>query len=249
MRLKEVWPGGGDPHFEDPFASASKLRLLSGGGGLVSTARDYLKIGQALLDGGMCPISSSGSGGGGEGGDGERKRILSPQTIALMARNHLPGGKDLAEMGCPLLFGLNRRGQSFGLGFGVVDDAAAFGCLASEGELSWNGAVNTVFWADPKQGIVVVFVTQLLTTDKGFRRKLRTLVNQAVVGDGRDGEGGSSLSSWSSSSSSSSSWSSWSSSSAPSPSSVALAAAAAAVCVVAAAAAVAAAVARRRRET
>ena len=55
-------------------------------------------------------------------------------------------------------------------------DAAAFGCNASDGEFSWNGAINTVFWADPKEGISVVFHTQMLTNDRRLRRELRALV-------------------------------------------------------------------------
>ena len=86
---------------------------LSGGGGLVSTAADYLRFAHMLL-------------GGGEAGG---TRLLGPRTLAYMARNHLPGGVDLAAFGRPLFAETIFEGVGFGLGFSVVEDPVA-GALA-----------------------------------------------------------------------------------------------------------------------
>lgn len=164
-RLKVLWTGTSAG--QDPFVEEKKLKLLSGGGGLVSTVSDFLKFADCITCGGRT------SGG---------EVLLGPKTLKFMMMNHLPSGADIAAMGDPQWLGLNRRGQGFGLGGAVITDPAEFGCNSSQGEFSWNGAINTVYWSDPQEGISVCFATQLLTTNREFRRHLRTLVNGAVVG-------------------------------------------------------------------
>src|SRR5690606_27580014 len=129
------------------MASARQMtrppRFLSGGGGLVGTGRDYLRFCHMLLN----------------GGELDGVRLLSPRTVAYMARNHLPGGRTLNEMGQSTFAEVAMEGTGFGLGFGTVEDAAAQQNLANEGEYSWGGAASTAFWVDPKDEICVVFMT------------------------------------------------------------------------------------------
>ena len=110
----------------DAFASASYIyggECESGGGGLISTARDYLRFSQMLLN----------------GGELDGARILSPKTIQLMTTNHLG----------ELPMGFGRSGAGFGLGFGVVLNPGEVGEVSSAGEYNWGGAAGTRFWIDP----------------------------------------------------------------------------------------------------
>lgn len=140
--------------------------FLSGGGGLVGTGRDYLRFCHLLLN----------------GGELDGVRLLGPRTVDYMARNHLPDGKLLNQMGQSTFAESAMEGTGFGLGFGIVEDAAALQNLATEGELSWGGAASTAFWVDPLEEICVVFMTQLLPSSTyPMRRQLRTAVLQAVI--------------------------------------------------------------------
>ena len=112
--------------------------MLSGGGGLVSTAADYDRFTPMLLD---RPDSPAGELDG--------VRLLSPRTVGYMARNHLPGGQDLETFGRPLYAESPFRGVGFGLGFAVVIDPVPGKVVCPAGELSWGGAASTTFWIDP----------------------------------------------------------------------------------------------------
>ncbi|HEX8437900.1 serine hydrolase domain-containing protein [Archangium sp.] len=139
---------------------------LSGGGGLVSTTRDYTRFTWMLLNGGEL------------GGT----RLLSPRTVEYMTRNHLPGGVDLTAFGRPLFAETRFDGVGFGLGFGVVIDPVAYRTLVSEGEYHWGGMASTSFWVDPAEDLTVVFMTQLLPSSTyPLRSQLRQLVYQAIV--------------------------------------------------------------------
>lgn len=108
---------------------------FSGGAGLVSTARDYARFGQMLLNGGAL--------------DGAR--LLSPKTIELMTASHtadLPGS------------GLLGGGAQFGLGFRVVTDFGATQTLGSNGTFGWSGIYGTNFWVDPKERLVAIVMVQ-----------------------------------------------------------------------------------------
>jgi CubicO group peptidase (beta-lactamase class C family) len=145
--------------------------MLSGGGGLVSTAADYNRFLQMLL-----PRADSPAG------ELDGVRLLSPRTVAYMGRNHLPGNKDLASFGRPLNAESPMRGVGFGLGFAVVLDPAAGKYVCSAGELSWGGAASTAFWIDPAEELTVSFFTQLIpSTAHPIRSQLRQLVYQALV--------------------------------------------------------------------
>lgn len=154
---------------DDPQSSIyrTKPKLLSGGGGLVSTAGDYLRFCQALL------------------GHGERQgvRLLSRKTVDLMTMNHLAGGKDLATLAPPGQFSEGATaGTGFGLGFSVLMDQRLAQITGSPGQFAWGGAASTAFWIDPEEQLIVIFMTQLLPSSTyPIRRELQTLVNAAIV--------------------------------------------------------------------
>jgi CubicO group peptidase (beta-lactamase class C family) len=161
-------PETGVPHRNDAMGAAvlTPPTLLSGGGGLVSSAADYHRFTQMLL----------------RGGELDGHRVLGERTVAYMALNHLPGGADLMKCGRPLFAESPMAGMGFGLGFSVVLDAAEAKVLSSPGEFSWGGAASTAFWVDPAEELTALFFTQLLpSSTHPIRSQLRTLVYQAVI--------------------------------------------------------------------
>ena len=142
-------------------------RAPSGGGGLVGTAADYLRFCEMLR----------------RGGELDGVRLLGPKTLALMQLNHLPGGRDLADLAPPGMFSeAGYQGVGFGLGFAVTTDPARYGVASSPGEYSWGGMASTAFWVDPVEDVCVVFMTQLMPSSTyPIRRELRTIVNGAIV--------------------------------------------------------------------
>jgi CubicO group peptidase (beta-lactamase class C family) len=167
-------PGkGGSASRLDAMGNAVLHRpgMLSGGGGLVSTAADYHRFTQMLLHQGDSPA-----------GELDGVRLLSPRTVGYMARNHLPGGHDLEAFGRPLYAEAPFRGVGFGLGFAVVIDPVRGQVICSEGELSWGGAASTAFWIDQQEQMTVSFYTQLLPSSAyRIRPQLRQLIYQALV--------------------------------------------------------------------
>lgn len=135
----------------------------SGGGGLVSTARDYLCFLEMLR----------------RGGELEGVRLLQPETVADMTRNHLPG--DIASMGPAEFTRLRLTGVGFGLGFSVILNSREAGVPSPPGEYAWGGAASTAFFVAPSAELCVVFLTQLLPSDAyPLRRELRELVYGAL---------------------------------------------------------------------
>ena len=156
---------------DDPAVSPylAETQFHSGGGGLVSTADDYMRFARMLLN----------------GGELDGARLLGPKTIQLMASNHLPGGKDLTQMSKSLFSEATYAGVGFGLGFGVTIDPAATMLAGSKGDFFWGGAASTFFWVDPVEDLAVVFLTQLLPSSAyPVRRELRTLVYAALTETG-----------------------------------------------------------------
>jgi len=140
--------------------------FVSGGGGLVSTARDYMRFCQMLLN----------------GGELEGARLVSPKTLELMSANHLPGGQDIATMSRSMFSEAAYAGLGFGLGFSTTIDPAATLIPASKGDLSWGGAASTFFWVDPREELAVVLMAQLMPSSSyPIRRELRTLVYSAFT--------------------------------------------------------------------
>ena len=148
----------------------SGVTLLSGGGGLISTARDYWRFCEMLRRGGSL--------------DGVR--ILGPKTVQAMTMARLaPEVRDNGATEYPAshLY----PGQSFGLGAGVITDPAQAGVVSSKGEYSWGGIANTKFWIDPEEDLVVVFMTQVLGTPHSDRHRfdLKVATYQALTDLGR----------------------------------------------------------------
>jgi CubicO group peptidase (beta-lactamase class C family) len=147
---------------------AAPPMLESGGGGLVSTARDYLRFCRMMLNGGAL--------------DGVQ--ILSPKTVALFSLNYLPDGREVADMTLPGMFSESGyAGVGFSLGCGVNVDVAKTRLPGSLGEYFWGGAAATAFWIDPKEELTVVFMTQVIGSEARLtlRRDLRTLVYSAMT--------------------------------------------------------------------
>jgi CubicO group peptidase (beta-lactamase class C family) len=166
--LYAVTPNSPDKVRFDVFGDAFKRppTWLSGGGGLVSTSRDYTRFSQMLLS----------------GGELDGVRILSPRTIHFMSQNHLPGGADLEAFGRPLFAETRYDGVGFGLGFAVTENPVAHKVMCSAGEYYWGGMASTAFWIDPAEDLAVVFMTQLMPSSTyPIRSQLRQLVYQALV--------------------------------------------------------------------
>jgi CubicO group peptidase (beta-lactamase class C family) len=128
-------------------------KSFSGGAGLLSTAPDYARFLQMLLN----------------GGELDGIRILSRKSVELMTVDHLDG----------IEF---QPGQGFGLGFSILEDLGARGTPGSVGEFGWGGAYHSTYWVDPRERLVVVYLTQLIPAGNlDDYAKLRALVYQAIV--------------------------------------------------------------------
>src|SRR5712691_4640994 len=159
------------PFAADP-ATGNPIKLIdvtaapnndSGGAGGVSTAADYLRFSQMLLNGGRL--------------DGVR--VLSRGTVSLMTSDHL-GRLDAALTPGELLLGT--PGYTFGLGFAVRREAGLAGTPGSPGEYMWGGFGGTYFWIDPKEELVGILLTQAPGPLRVYYRKLfKQLVYQALV--------------------------------------------------------------------
>ena len=161
-------PKGGMALQDDPQTSffLKPPTFVSGGGGLVSTAADYLRFCKMLLNGGAL--------------DGVR--LVSPKTLELMSHNHLPGSKDLPDLAVSLFSEVTYAGVGFGLGFAVSVSPARGLLPGSPGDISWGGLASTYFWVDPREQLIVIFMTQLTpSATYPIRRELRTLVYSAFT--------------------------------------------------------------------
>jgi CubicO group peptidase (beta-lactamase class C family) len=137
------------------------VTLFSGGGGLISTAMDYMIFCEMLRNGG----SYNGT------------RILGPKTVQFMTLNHLTDevrNEGVGEYPGSHLY----AGQSFGLGFGVITNPGLAGVISSKGAYSWGGAANTKFWIDPEEDLVAILMTQFLgspwSDETRFNMKIAT---------------------------------------------------------------------------
>lgn len=137
----------------DLRAAPMQGHLVFGGThGLVSTASDYLKFCQMLL----------------QEGKANGQHLLSSKTVELMTLNHL--GE--LEQG---------PGAGFGLGVGVTTDLAATGALGSEGQYYWSGAYCTYFFIDPEEETIAILMTQVTAYSGYYADKMRQFVYQAMV--------------------------------------------------------------------
>ena len=141
-------------------------KLVSGGGGLVSTALDYHRFNTMLLN----------------GGELDGARILGRKTLDLMTQNHLPGKSDLAAMSKSLFSEASNAGTGFGLGFAITDDVAKTMVPGSKGEFYWGGMFSTAFFVDPVEHLSMVFMTQLSPSSfYPIRRELKTMIYAAMT--------------------------------------------------------------------
>ncbi len=166
-RLAALYVHDGQARRQDELGAVATraTRLLSGGGGLLSSAGDYQRFMSMLL---------------GQGRLGET-RLISARTLDLMASNHLPGGADLASFARDSFSEVGQSGVGFGLGFSVVLDRVANRSLVSPGTIAWGGAASTYFWVDRTEGLAVALYTQLLPSwTYPLRRDLQQLVYAAL---------------------------------------------------------------------
>ena len=151
---------GAGEYFEEPT-------FLSGGGGLVSTAQDYQRFCQMLLNGGQL--------------DGAR--ILGPKTIELMTMNHLPDDDELSARALGTWSETANDGVGFGLGFAVLLDLPRTQNVGSVGEYYWGGAASTIFWIDPAEELIAIFMTQFMPSGTfNFRGQIKQLLYPGLVG-------------------------------------------------------------------
>jgi CubicO group peptidase (beta-lactamase class C family) len=138
-------------------------KLLSGGGGTVSTAGDYLRFTQMLLN----------------GGELDGVRLLSRKTVQYMMSDHLGAVRATsAQRGAAYLPG---PGYGFGLGFAVRMETGEAGNAGTPGESNWGGLGGTAFWVDPKEKLAVVWMAQGPGQRAYFRQVLRNHIYGAMV--------------------------------------------------------------------
>jgi CubicO group peptidase (beta-lactamase class C family) len=148
---------------------ARRHHWASGGGGLVSTAADYLRFCQMLLN----------------GGELDGKRLLAPKTIRHMAANHLPPGcayGETARERFGALAPVPEMGYGFGLGFCVRTEPGRSPVPGSVGEYFWGGVLGTYFWIDPAENLVAIFLSQAPDRRLYYRYLSRQLVYAAITG-------------------------------------------------------------------
>jgi CubicO group peptidase (beta-lactamase class C family) len=159
-RLAAVYASGSDmkavrapdgPRGQGDYVDGPR-RSFSGGAGLLSTARDYSRFLQMLLNGGTL----------------DDVRILGPKTVALMTTNQTG-----------TLY--SQTGQGFGLGFSIVENPGADGRVESVGTFGWGGAYGSNYNVDPKERLVLVFMIQQLPNRTDVAAKFPMLVYQALV--------------------------------------------------------------------
>ena len=158
----------GTIELQDDPATSSFLKapsFISGGGGLVSTAQDYLQFCRMLANGGTL---------GGQ-------RLISRKTLSLMTANHLPGSVDLPAMSRSLFSEAAYDGVGFGLGFATSTAAHKTLMPGSDGDFFWGGAASTFFWIDPEEDLIGIFMTQLIPSSTWpVRKEMRTMVYAAL---------------------------------------------------------------------
>ncbi|RKU30548.1 serine hydrolase [Candidatus Poribacteria bacterium] len=153
--LYEPTEDGGIQVLENaPVASGPLSFFHSGGAGLLSTAADYLRFCQMLLN----------------DGELDGARLLGRKTVELIRMNHISDDWQPLE----------RTGCGFGLGFAVVTNVADTNSLGSEGTYSWGGLASTTFWIDPVEDLIGILMTQLIG-DSPFHAQFRVLTYQALI--------------------------------------------------------------------
>ena len=163
-----VWHPAETKKMYDPGEGSAwgrKPNQLSGGGGMASTLADYHRFCRMLL----------------AGGELDGARIIGRKTLDLMTANHLPGGADLATMSTALFSEAENAGVGFGLGFATTMDPAKAQTNGSAGDFYWGGMFSTAFFVDPLEGIIMIFMTQLMPSSTyPVRREIKTMLYAAL---------------------------------------------------------------------
>lgn len=171
----EYWKnaGGYDSYdgtsiYDDYF----NVKLYSGGGGLVSTAMDFMIFLECVRNGGLY----------------NGKRIIGPKTLKFMTKNHLSGSLsgrggsgETPSWDTTSMDKAESNGFGFGLGFGLVTDSVKRSIIGSDGEYSWGGAAGTIFWIDPVEEISVISMIQLMNSPWPLREELKVATYQSLV--------------------------------------------------------------------
>ncbi|MEC9348648.1 MAG: serine hydrolase domain-containing protein [Planctomycetota bacterium] len=155
--------GKGQLTLRDDARKSPYLRnpvFLSGGGGLVSTTRDYARFLQLIANGGRL----------------NKTRLLKKKTVAMMIRNHVPA------KAMPIAFGeQERHGIGFGLGFAVRTATSTWDSSGRLGEYGWGGAASTHYWTSPKDKLVVVTMEQTMPYDFLLEFALKGVIYDAII--------------------------------------------------------------------
>lgn len=139
---------------------AKPTTFFSGGGGLVGTARDYLRF-LAMIE---------------QGGKLDGKRILKAKTVKLMTSDQLP------KTAFPIYFGNEKRpGTGFGLGFSVRTEITGWDLAGHVGEYGWGGAASTHYWASPKDQLIVITLEQIMPYQWDTEFGLKKIIYEAVA--------------------------------------------------------------------
>jgi CubicO group peptidase (beta-lactamase class C family) len=150
------------------YNPAKPPKWFSGGGGLLSSAEDYARFCQMLLN----------------GGELDGVRILSRKSVELMTSNHLPpdAGYGAFTMELGLTAPLPQLGQGYGLGVGVRMEPGRSTVPGSAGDFFWGGATGPYFWVDPQEKLIAVMMLQESNIQRRthYRSVMRNLVYQAV---------------------------------------------------------------------
>ncbi len=140
--------------------------FLSGGGGLVSTAEDYWRFCQMMLN----------------GGELDGARILGLKTVELMTMNHLPDDAELSACALGTWANPANDGVGFGLGFAMTLDLPTVQSVGSVGEYWWEGSASTIFWIDPVEDVIVVYMTQFMPSDTyHFRNEIKQILYPGIL--------------------------------------------------------------------
>ena len=152
------------PHAIEEVPFTERPTLIEGGVGLLSSAMDFVRFSQMFLN----------------GGELDGNRVLRPDTVELMTRNHVP------DRALPIGTGGYMAGSGWGLGFNVVLDARAYSFPVGDGEYWWDGSSGTRFSIDPEHGIVTVIMAAVSPSrGGGFREEFKQLVYDAIIDGGR----------------------------------------------------------------
>ncbi|WP_442510659.1 serine hydrolase domain-containing protein [Novipirellula sp. SH528] len=148
----------GDAPSESPYLKAPGFE--SGGGGLVSTAEDYMRF--------LLMIAA--------GGEFDGNRLMKPETVALMTTNQVPKSVGWIKFGKEV-----RGGVGFGFGFSVRESMSDWDPDGRVGEYGWGGAASTHYWVSPEDDLVVITIEQIMPYQWLTEFKLKGLIYDSIV--------------------------------------------------------------------